>query len=70
MLEMPDFYLLKSGLPVFVRRFRTSDIHQVIAIFDKMSDRSRYRRFFHPVRKLPESHLEELMNVDDHNPDA
>ncbi|MBN1780831.1 GNAT family N-acetyltransferase [bacterium] len=61
------FYVLKNGVPVFVRPFRPSDIHQIIIGFNKMSSRSRYRRFFQSVRKLPASHLDELLRVDNDN---
>ncbi|MBN2105396.1 GNAT family N-acetyltransferase [bacterium] len=67
MPDLPDFYELKNGLPVFIRPFRPSDINQILIGFSKMSERSRYRRFFHPVRELPESHLKELLDVDGYN---
>jgi RimJ/RimL family protein N-acetyltransferase len=64
MLDLPKFYYLKNETLVFVRLFRPSDMNQIIIGFNKMSDRSRYRRFFQPVRTIPESHLKELMRVD------
>ena len=64
MQEMPGVYQLKDGLPVFIRLFRPSDINEIIIGFSKMSERSRYRRFFQSVRTLPDSHLNTLMCVD------
>ena len=67
MLEKPRFFYLKNNLPVFVRMFRPSDIRQVFTGFDKLSERSRYRRFFSCPCKLPESNIHDLLTVDNIN---
>ena len=67
MPEKPRFFYLKNNLPVFVRTFRPSDIQQVLTGFNKLSERSRYRRFFSCPYKLPESNIHDLLTVDNIN---
>jgi GNAT superfamily N-acetyltransferase len=67
MFEKPGFYYLKNNLQVFVRLFRPSDIQQVVTGFDKLSERSRYRRFFSSPNQLPETSVKDLLTMDNIN---
>ncbi len=64
MQESIQFFKLNHDLSVFIRLFRPSDINQILIGFEKLSERSRYKRFLNPVRKLPEKSMVELLSVD------
>ena len=56
---------LKDGTNVHLRLLRPSDGERLVAGFNELSPESRYRRFFSPMPKLPDSVLQRLLDVDD-----
>ena len=55
----------KRGPSLVVRPLRNGDVDTVIALFERLSDRSRRARFNGPKPRLSESELEQLALVDD-----
>ncbi len=67
MLE-PEFTdRLKSGAEVLVRTANACDEKCIAEQFAKLSDQSRYMRFFSSIRSLSDSQLKYLANVDNLN---
>lgn len=61
---------LSDGAMVFLREVRPGDRDAIQAGFERLSPESRYRRFFTPMRRLSESDLEYLTEVDHHDHEA
>jgi RimJ/RimL family protein N-acetyltransferase len=61
---------LRDGTRVEVRPIRPEDKDLLIGAFDRMSENSRYRRFFQPVHELSPSVLRFLTEVDHHDHEA
>jgi len=57
---------LRDGTPVLLRPIRKGDAASFAAAFEKLSDVSRYRRFFTAMPKLPDGWAEMLTDVDHH----
>ena len=55
---------LRDGSFVLMRPIRASDKPLIRAGFERLSEDSRYRRFLAPLRKLSESALRYLTEVD------
>ena len=63
-LHSVDWIETIDGSRLAVRRIRPSDADALDAAFLKLSARSRYRRFLHPVNRLDRRDLEYLTHVD------
>jgi RimJ/RimL family protein N-acetyltransferase len=61
----PGRFRLRDGTRVVLRPLKAEDRDLVVAAFDRLSPRSRYRRFLSPTPRLTSSLLDFLMNVDD-----
>ncbi len=55
----------RRGPSLVVRPLRNGDVDTVMALFERLSDRSRRARFNGPKPRLSESELEQLALVDD-----
>jgi acetyltransferase len=55
---------LKNGREVFLRPIVSSDKHLLVALFNKMSPRSRYLRFMTHLHELPEQLLHHFTHLD------
>jgi GNAT superfamily N-acetyltransferase len=55
---------LHDGARVVLRPIRSSDIHELRRGFERLSERSRYLRFFTPLQHLPEGWAERLTDLD------
>ena len=60
-------HLLADGTAVRLRLLRPSDRDKLVAGFARLSPESRYRRFFSPMPRLPETLLQRLLDTDDWN---
>jgi GNAT superfamily N-acetyltransferase len=58
---------LRDGTDILLRPFRPGDGNLLVAGFDRLSDRSRYRRFLSPMPVLTDSMLSFLTSVDGFN---
>lgn len=61
---------LRDGHPVLLRALRAQDRDLVLESFQRLSERSRYRRFFLRLKTLPEPLLDALLDVDHHDREA
>ncbi|MGB9648600.1 MAG: GNAT family N-acetyltransferase [Stellaceae bacterium] len=55
---------LRNNLPLHIRALRPSDRAAMFASFQRMSEESRYRRFFAPKHGFSEREIEDFINVD------
>jgi GNAT superfamily N-acetyltransferase len=55
---------LRDGSRVVLRPIRTSDVDELRRGFGRLSDRSRYLRFFSPLQRLPDEWAERLTDLD------
>lgn len=62
----PDGILLELNEErrVLARPIRSTDRDALLAAFDRMSLRSRYQRFFSPLKQLPDTVLDKLVDID------
>lgn len=58
---------LSDGTAIRLRLLRADDRDGLVEAFGKLSDESRYRRFFTPLTELSDSILERLLRVDGWN---
>lgn len=58
---------LRDGTPILVRPIEETDKAALASAFERLSPESRYRRFFRPLRRLSESDLRYLTEVDHHD---
>ncbi|MDT4991488.1 MAG: hypothetical protein QOH97_1380, partial [Actinoplanes sp.] len=56
--------LLTDGSAVHMRQIRREDAPAIVAFHSRMSDRTRYLRYFSPYPTIPERDLERFVNVD------
>jgi len=56
--------VLRDGTPVQLRAIRPDDKERLRIAFDRLSARSVYRRFFHPVAELTPDVLRQLTELD------
>jgi GNAT superfamily N-acetyltransferase len=63
-LPPPTQVALRDGTTIVVRALVPEDRALVAAAFDRLSDRSRFLRFFSPLPRLPKRTLDRLMDVD------
>jgi acyl-CoA synthetase (NDP forming)/GNAT superfamily N-acetyltransferase len=56
--------LLSDGSTVHLRPIRPADAPAIVEFHSRMSDRTRYLRYFSPYPRIPERDLERFVNVD------
>ncbi len=59
-----DEIALRDGRRVLVRAIAPADAPRLQRLFDSLSARSRYQRFFQPMAELPPSLLARLIHID------
>lgn len=62
--EYEEHRKLPDGTPVRLRLLRPDDRAKLLAGFARLSDESRYARFFTAMPRLPEATLERLLHTD------
>ncbi|AGL20227.1 bifunctional GNAT family N-acetyltransferase/acetate--CoA ligase family protein [Actinoplanes sp. N902-109] len=62
--------LLSDGSAVHLRPIRPGDAAAIVEFHSRMSDRTRYLRYFSPYPRIPERDLERFVNVDHHDREA
>ncbi|MDY7090174.1 MAG: GNAT family N-acetyltransferase [Actinomycetota bacterium] len=62
--------LLSDGSAVHLRQIRPSDAPAIVEFHSRMSERTRYLRYFSPYPRIPERDLERFVNVDHHDREA
>ena len=60
----PDVAILRDGSKVVIRPLRRGDRPALIAAFERLGVRSRFRRFLGPMPSLSEIQLRHLTEVD------
>ena len=55
---------LTDGREARLRPLRCGDRERIVAAFDRLSEESRYRRFFAPLHQLSDRSLEYLTDID------
>jgi GNAT superfamily N-acetyltransferase len=61
---------LRDGRAVVLRPLRADDRDRLAGAFERLSEESRYRRFFAPLRRLSEKDLDYLTDIDHHDHEA
>jgi hypothetical protein len=61
---------LRDGTRVRLRPVQPDDKHLLVRGFERLSEDSRYRRFFTPMSELRPAQLEYLTEVDHHDHEA
>lgn len=61
---------LRDGSAVVVRPIEPADHDRLLDAFARLSDESRYRRFFAPIHQLPEDTVRYLTDVDHRDHEA
>ncbi|GAA0800384.1 bifunctional acetate--CoA ligase family protein/GNAT family N-acetyltransferase [Spirilliplanes yamanashiensis] len=56
--------LLSDGTTVHLRRIAPEDADAIVAFHSRMSERTRYFRYFTPYPRIPEKDLDRFVNVD------
>src|SRR4029453_17267601 len=64
---LPARAVLRDGTAVCVRAIRADDKERLQAAFARLSPRSVYHRFFHPVNELTSEDLRRLTEIDFHD---
>ena len=67
---LPHSAALRDGARVLIRPIAPDDRDELAAGFERLSDESRYRRFFGPMKRLSEHDLDHLTQVDHHDHEA
>jgi acyl-CoA synthetase (NDP forming)/GNAT superfamily N-acetyltransferase len=62
--------LLSDGSAVHMRQIRPEDAPAIVDFHSRMSDRTRYLRYFSPYPRIPERDLERFVNVDHRDREA
>jgi acyl-CoA synthetase (NDP forming)/GNAT superfamily N-acetyltransferase len=62
--------LLSDGTAVHLRQIRPGDAPAIVEFHSRMSDRTRYLRYFSPYPRIPERDLERFVNVDHRDREA
>lgn len=61
---------LRGHRQAVLRPLRGDDRRRLTGAFERLSEESRYRRFFAPLRELSEDSLEYLVDIDHHDHEA
>ena len=67
MSDYPIEIRLKDGTPVLIRLLCQDDKEELKVGFDKLSNKSKYCRFFVPMSSLSNSQLKQLTEIDNKN---
>jgi acyl-CoA synthetase (NDP forming)/GNAT superfamily N-acetyltransferase len=62
--------LLSDGSTVHLRQIRPEDAPAIVDLHSRLSERTRYLRYFSPYPRIPERDLERFVNVDHHGREA
>jgi acyl-CoA synthetase (NDP forming)/GNAT superfamily N-acetyltransferase len=62
--------LLSDGSAVRLRQIRPDDADAIVDLHSRLSDRTRYLRYFSPYPRIPERDLERFVTVDHHDREA
>ncbi|WP_127497015.1 bifunctional GNAT family N-acetyltransferase/acetate--CoA ligase family protein [Actinoplanes solisilvae] len=62
--------LLSDGHAVHLRQIQPTDAPAIVEFHSRMSDRTRYLRYFSPYPRIPERDLERFVNVDHRDREA
>ncbi|MFF5081063.1 GNAT family N-acetyltransferase [Actinoplanes sp. NPDC000266] len=62
--------LLSDGTAVHLRQIQPGDAPAIVEFHSRMSDRTRYLRYFSPYPRIPERDLERFVNVDHRDREA
>jgi acyl-CoA synthetase (NDP forming)/GNAT superfamily N-acetyltransferase len=62
--------LLSDGTAVHLRQMQPSDADAIVALHSRLSERTRYLRYFSPYPSIPERDLQRFVNVDHHAREA
>ena len=62
--------LLSDGSAAHLRQIRPDDAPAIVEFHSRMSERTRYLRYFSPYPRIPERDLERFVNVDHHDREA
>jgi nucleotide-binding universal stress UspA family protein len=61
---------LRGGREVLLRPLQADDRQRLLGAFDRLSEESRYRRFFAPLQRLSPKELNYLTDIDHHDHEA
>jgi acyl-CoA synthetase (NDP forming)/GNAT superfamily N-acetyltransferase len=62
--------LLSDGSAVHMRQIRSEDAAAIVAFHSRMSDNTRYLRYFSPYPRIPDRDLDRFVNVDHRDREA
>jgi acyl-CoA synthetase (NDP forming)/GNAT superfamily N-acetyltransferase len=62
--------LLSDGSAVHLRQIHPADAAAIVDLHSRLSDQTRYLRYFSPYPRIPERDLERFVNVDHHDREA
>ncbi|GAA0435508.1 GNAT family N-acetyltransferase [Actinoplanes capillaceus] len=69
-MERSADVLLSDGTTAHLRRIRPEDAPAIVDFHSRMSDRTRYLRYFSPYPRIPERDLQRFVNVDHRDREA
>jgi acyl-CoA synthetase (NDP forming)/GNAT superfamily N-acetyltransferase len=69
-MERSADVLLSDGSAVHLRQIRPDDAAAIVELHSRMSERTRYLRYFSPYPRIPERDLERFVNVDHRDREA
>ncbi|MFF5293247.1 bifunctional acetate--CoA ligase family protein/GNAT family N-acetyltransferase [Paractinoplanes globisporus] len=69
-MEKSADVLLSDGSAAHLRQIRPEDAPAIVEFHSRMSERTRYLRYFSPYPRIPERDLERFVNVDHHDREA
>ena len=69
-MERSADVLLTDGSAAHLRQIRPGDAPAIVEFHSRMSDRTRYLRYFSPYPRIPERDLERFVNVDHRDREA
>jgi hypothetical protein len=67
MFDCPIEIRLRDEIPVLIRLLNQDDKEELKIGFEKLSTKSKYRRFFVPISSLSNSQLKQLTEIDNKN---
>ena len=66
----PADVVLSDGSTVHLRGIEPADADLIVALHSRLSERTRYLRYFSPYPRIPPRDLERFVNVDHHDREA